>query len=88
MARGLDITVGSVHNGVMVRVATAPIDSYPDVGCKLYPKCLECPRERCIHDDLSDKVRQQKIKKLIGALTNDSEKGKSKRGRPIRRLIL
>lgn len=25
-------------------------DVYEDTGCKLAPKCLECPLERCYHD--------------------------------------
>ena len=29
-------------------------DSYPDKGCELYPKCLNCEREPgCKHDDES-----------------------------------
>jgi len=24
---------------------------YQDTGCEFYPKCLECPFERCVYDD-------------------------------------
>jgi len=39
---------------VTIEVEPTPKDEYytkyPDVGCELAPKCLECPMPRCKHD--------------------------------------
>jgi transposase-like protein len=30
-----------------------------DTGCHLHPKCLVCPRELCIHEDVAARGNQQ-----------------------------
>ncbi len=37
----------------MTRIGNAQIEHniYEDTGCALHPKCLECPRPRCVYDD-------------------------------------
>ena len=36
---------------------------FHDTGCSLHPKCLECPREICIHDEpMQFKSEQRKVR--------------------------
>lgn len=41
------------------------IKHYPDNGCELSPKCLECSLPSCILDDMREKVRALKLKRNL-----------------------